>query len=102
MMHDATEGPNMRTTLTIDDDILAAAKGLAAHRGQTVGEVISNLAREALRPTHTETRSRTGILLLPVQAGATQATLEIVNQLRDDLPAHRERRAANSRQSSLS
>jgi predicted nucleic acid-binding protein len=41
----------MRTTLTIDDDVLAAAKGLAARQHQSVGEVISALARQALRPT---------------------------------------------------
>ena len=37
----------MRTTLTIDDDVLAAAKGLAARQNRTVGEVISALSRQA-------------------------------------------------------
>ena len=35
----------MRTTLSIDDDVLAAAKGLAARQNKTVGEVVSALAR---------------------------------------------------------
>jgi hypothetical protein len=40
----------MRTTLTIDDDILAAAKTLAAERNKSLGEVVSELARRGLRP----------------------------------------------------
>lgn len=31
----------MRTTLTIDDDVLTAAKRIARQTNQTVGEVIS-------------------------------------------------------------
>jgi hypothetical protein len=43
----------MRTTLDIDDDVLAAAKDLAKAEGKTVGTVISELARRALAtPSH--------------------------------------------------
>jgi hypothetical protein len=38
----------MRTTLDIDDDVLAAAKELAAQAGSSAGKVLSRLAREAL------------------------------------------------------
>lgn len=38
----------MRTTIDIDDDVLAAAKELAKARRTTAGEVISDLARKAL------------------------------------------------------
>ena len=38
----------MRTTLDIDDDVLAAAKELAKAQNSTAGEVISDLARKAL------------------------------------------------------
>ena len=38
----------MRTTLDIDDDILAAAKDLAKAEGRTMGQVISELARRGL------------------------------------------------------
>ena len=41
----------MRTTLDIDDDVLAAAKELARKRGSTAGAVISALARHALTGT---------------------------------------------------
>ena len=39
----------MRTTLTIDDDVLRAAKTLSAEHGQSIGTVISELARQGLR-----------------------------------------------------
>lgn len=76
----------MRTTLTIDDDVLAAARALAAQRQQTLGEIISELARQALAPTQPAPKFRNGIPLLPVQPGARPVTLEHVNQLRDELP----------------
>lgn len=38
----------MRTTLSIDDDVLYAAKSLARREGRALGEVISDLARQAL------------------------------------------------------
>jgi len=39
----------MRTTLTVDDDILAAAKALARVRKIAVGRAISDLARRGLK-----------------------------------------------------
>lgn len=38
----------MRTTLDIDDDVLAAAKALARRQRKSAGTVISELARRAL------------------------------------------------------
>jgi Arc/MetJ family transcription regulator len=38
----------MRTTLDIDDDLLAAAKELARRQGSTAGEVVSRLLRHSL------------------------------------------------------
>lgn len=73
----------MRTTLTIDDDVLAAAKQFADSRGLTLGEAVSQLARATL----TERRrydTRNGIVLLPAPTDARQANLDDVNALRDD------------------
>lgn len=39
---------DMRTTLDIDDDLLAAAKELARREGRTAGEVVSRLLRQSL------------------------------------------------------
>jgi hypothetical protein len=75
----------MRTTLTIDDDVLTAAKAIARQTDRTIGEVVSELARTALRPK-TQPRERNGIPLLPVRNPDAIVTLEIVNALRDELP----------------
>lgn len=76
----------MRTTLTIDDDVLAAARGLAARQHKTVGEVISALARQALKPSTANRKMRNGVPLLLVRSGAPAVTPELVNHLRDELP----------------
>ena len=39
----------MRTTLSIDDDVLLAAKAIAGQQGRSLGEVISELARRSLK-----------------------------------------------------
>jgi hypothetical protein len=83
----------MRTTLTIDDDVLSAARHLAERDQKTLGDVISALARQALSRSGQEPAAqRNGIPLLVSrpQAGRSQAsvpiTLELVNELRDELP----------------
>jgi hypothetical protein len=76
----------MRTTLAIDDDVLAAAKELAATERKSVGEVISTLARTALRPAPSRHRTRNGVPLLPVRPGAKRVTSELVRQLQEELP----------------
>lgn len=76
----------MRTTLAIDDDVLAAAKGLAQRQNKTLGEVISALARRALRPATVKRTTRNGIPLLPGRSAATPVIAELVNELRDEAP----------------
>ena len=77
----------MRTTLAIDDDILAAAKHLAQREQRSVGEVISALARQGLeRGKAGSSTERNGIPLLANRPGAVPVTLELVNQLRDEQP----------------
>jgi hypothetical protein len=78
-------GSGVRTTLAIDDDVLAAAKGLALRQHKSLGEVISDLARQALRPDEPRSDTRNGVPLLPLRAGASPVTTEFVNQLRDEL-----------------
>ena len=57
----------MRTTLTIDDDILAATRAIAERQHRTLGDVVSELARKALQQP-AGTRGRNGVPLLPVSA----------------------------------
>jgi hypothetical protein len=74
----------MRTTLDLDEDILQAAKELAAARGTTAGKVLSELARKALASPRAG-RVRNGVPLLPRRpAGAPRPTMKLVNDLRDD------------------
>ena len=77
----------MRTTLTLDDDVLTAARGLAERQRKTVGEIVSALARQGLRrDASTSPAIRNGVVLLPTGPDAKPVTLALVNQLRDDLP----------------
>jgi len=73
----------MRTTLDIDNDILAVAKDLAQQCGKTTGQILSELARRALEPKAAP-KVRNGVPLLAPRHGAKAAHLTLVNQLRDD------------------
>ena len=78
------DDPNVRTTLDVDEDVLQAAKELAAARGTTAGKVLSDLARKALTPARAP-RVRNGVPLLPRRpAGTRRLTMQQVNELRDD------------------
>ena len=83
-MYDAIMG-SVRTTLSIEDDVLAAAREMAASEGKSVGEVITELARKALEPPASTQKTRNGIPLLPVRPGA-RVTSELVRRLREELP----------------
>ncbi|MBX7257062.1 MAG: CopG family transcriptional regulator [Candidatus Hydrogenedentes bacterium] len=76
----------MRTTITIDDDLLAAAKYLALAKSQTVGRVISDLARRGLgSPTHTVKKNKKGFPAFDVRADSRVITLEDVKKYEDEL-----------------
>ncbi|MDR1188460.1 MAG: hypothetical protein LBK95_13575 [Bifidobacteriaceae bacterium] len=82
----------MRTTLSVDDDVLQAAKELAARDGKTAGQVLSDLARSALTgsasahqgaaadPLDAELDRRFGIR--PRRAPGTVITNSLINRIR--------------------
>jgi hypothetical protein len=73
----------MRTTLDIDDDVLAAAKELAKARGSTAGRVISDVMRQALtEPPKGSLIPRNGFLVLPSRGGVV--TSELVKRLAEE------------------
>jgi hypothetical protein len=73
----------MRTTLDIDDDVLAAAKELAAGQKSTTGKVISDLVRRALtRPVEGTLIQRNGFYVLPSRGGVVTSAL--VRRLQDE------------------
>lgn len=76
----------MRTTLSIDDDVMAAARAMAVAQGKSVGEIISALSRAALKPAESGSTRRNGILLMPGRHQVEPVTLEVVNRLRDEQP----------------
>jgi hypothetical protein len=75
----------MRTTLAIDDDVLAAVREIASTERKSVGEVISALARNAMRPIPASRATRNGVPLLPVKPDAPRVTSELVRQLQEEL-----------------
>ncbi len=75
----------MRTTLDIDDDVLAAAKELATMQKTTAGQVISELARQALtepRRKSLKLKRRHGFWVLPKRGGVV--TSDLVERLAED------------------
>lgn len=72
----------MRTTLTIDDDVVAAARELAALEGRTLGAVISELARRGLTPAQIELDGALPVVRLP--AGSPPITPEMVRRALDE------------------
>jgi hypothetical protein len=79
----------MRTTLDIDDDLLAATKEIARSEGATAGQVVSRLLRDSLTGAASvsrATRARgpvvAGFRPFPAKPGVV-VTTEQVNALRD-------------------
>ena len=74
----------MRTTLDIDPDVLAAARQIAATLSQSIGQVISELARRGLEPRPSITTRPGGFPVFKVNPGARPLTLEDVLRSEDD------------------
>ncbi len=75
----------MRTTLSLDDDVLLAAKAIAGQQGRSLGDVVSELARRSLqRPV--SRKERNGIPLLASRPDSPLVTMGLVNALRDEAP----------------
>lgn len=76
----------MRTTLDLDDDVLEAGRAPAQSQRRTMGAVVSELMRTALRREPATEVNRNGITVLSKRGLAEPVTLELVNRLRDELP----------------
>lgn len=73
----------MPATLAIADDVREAAEELAARDGRTVGEVVSDLARQSLTRLP-PLKYRNGVPLLPMRGAGVVVTTELVQQLLDE------------------
>ena len=72
----------MRTTLEIDDDVVAAARELAGEERRSLGSVISELARRGLTPASVQAEG--GVPVIRVPAGAPPITPEMVRRGLDE------------------
>ena len=73
----------MRTTLELDDEVLAAARQLAAARSKSIGQVISELARRGLE-ARPKVGTRRGFPVFQVPQGARPLTPEDVRRDEDE------------------
>lgn len=73
----------MRTTLTIDDDVLEAAARQAKARGVSIGRTLSDLARRGLNAP-TASVEKHGVLVFRLPADSPQVTTEDVRRLESD------------------
>ena len=74
----------MRTTLSIDDDILRVAKALAQERHMSIGALLSELARKGMT-RDTVMGEKNGFPVFSVPEGARPITLEDVKRLEDEM-----------------
>jgi hypothetical protein len=72
----------MRTTLTIDDDVLDVARRVAAAENKSVGTALSELARRGLA-SRSKPRERLRFPVFKVSHDAPPLTLEQVNEALD-------------------
>lgn len=73
----------MRTTINMDEDVLRAVRSLARERGASLGDVVSALVREALKPPDTPTYSG-DFPVFQVREGAPPITPEMVESALED------------------
>ena len=73
----------MRTSLQIDDDVYEEAQRLASSENRSVGEILSDLARRALRTESFKTRDRE-LPTFSVPKDAPPITLEMVKAAESD------------------
>ena len=74
----------MRTTIDIEDDVLAAAKELARLHNVSTGYIVSKLAREALvGHQQAQVGGKFVAGFMPFSAHGTLVTNEKINELRD-------------------
>jgi hypothetical protein len=74
----------VRTTLSLDDEALAAARELAATRKQTLGQVVSDLMRRGLMARTRYPAKEDGFPVFLVAEDSPPITLEDVKRYEDE------------------
>jgi hypothetical protein len=75
----------VRTTVSIDDDLLLAAKALASQRQVSIGRVISDLMRKGLSAEAEVEPGSGGFPVFKIPANARPITLDTVKAAEDEL-----------------
>lgn len=73
----------MRTTLTLDPDVFAAARKLAEARSESLGKVVSDLMRRGLE-AEPPVKSKSGFPVFKVSRTAPPLTLSDVKRDEDE------------------
>ena len=73
----------MRTTVSLDPEVLRAVRSLARERDESLGTVISELILEALRP-RTQIRGQENFPVFQIREGAPPITPEMVESALED------------------
>jgi hypothetical protein len=74
----------MRTTLSLDDDLLPQVKTYAESRDITVGKAVSELVRRGLRAP-IQTRLVNGFHVIELPPGSPPVTIEHIRKLEEEL-----------------
>jgi hypothetical protein len=72
----------VRTTLSLDEDVLSVARTVAAAEGVSLGEVVSRLARQGM--TSTARVAEAELPFFEVPAGTPPITPEMVRRALDE------------------
>ena len=73
----------MRTTLTLDDDVLELAARQAKLRGVSLGKAVSDLIRKGLK-AQTQVRRERGLVVFDLPADSPEVTMETVKRLESE------------------
>jgi Arc/MetJ family transcription regulator len=74
----------MRTTLSLDDDVLQEARSYAKSRDVAIGKAVSDLIRRGLRAP-LQTRVVNGFHVVELPPGSPPVSTEDVGKLQDEL-----------------
>ncbi|MBX3177132.1 MAG: hypothetical protein KF886_07225 [Candidatus Hydrogenedentes bacterium] len=75
----------MKTTVTIDDDLLEVARELARARSVSLGRVLTDLARQGLASTtEFDRRPETGFPMFRVAPGARPISIEDMHRVEEE------------------
>lgn len=74
----------MRTTVDLDEDVLATAREISRLSGKRLGDVLSDLARRGLQPSgEPKIEEKLGIPVLLHESSPIPVTPDLVRQLLD-------------------